>query len=178
MLQKKLPIVRHTLAILVQNEAGVLARVIGLFSARGYNIESLTVAEVDSVKAVSRITVITTGTPFVIAQIKNQINRLVCVIGVADLTEAGPVVEREMALFKIASTGEQRREALHLADAFRARIVDTTETSFVFEMTGNSEKIDAFAKLMKPLGLIDMSRTGVVAISRGANAMVYERHEL
>ena len=166
-------IVKHTFAILVNNEAGVLARVIGLFSARGYNIESLSVAEVNKEKKLSRITVITTGTPFVIAQIKQQINRLVCVHGVADLTENGPVVEREIALFKVAGTGDNRVEALRLADAFRARVVDATPNSFVFEMTGTSEKLDAFSELMRPIGLVDISRAGVVAISRGDRAMEY-----
>ena len=126
----------------------------------------------DSV-VILRITVITTGTPFVIAQIKQQINRLVCVHGVADLTENGPVVEREIALFKVSGTGDNRVEALRLADAFRARVVDATPNSFVFEMTGTSEKLDAFSELMRPIGLVDISRAGVVAISRGDRAMEY-----
>ncbi|MEM6602980.1 MAG: acetolactate synthase small subunit [Pseudomonadota bacterium] len=170
-------IVSHTLAVLVDNEAGVLARVIGLFSARAYNIESLTVAEVNKEKCLSRITVITTGTPQVIAQIKNQLNRLVSVHGVADLTESGPVIEREIALFKVRGKGEQRLEALRLSDAFRARVVDATQESFVFELTGNPSKLDAFAELMRPIGLVDMSRAGVVAISRGAEAMDYHAHD-
>lgn len=176
-LKRDKTIVRHTLAILVNNEAGVLARVIGLFSARGYNIESLTVAEIDKIKGLSRITVITTGTPSVIAQIKNQINRLVCVLGVADLTETGPVIEREIALFKVKGTGEHRIEALRLADAFRARVVDATQESFVFEVTGDSEKLDAFADLMRPVGLIDVARAGCVAMSRGAGALKYFTEE-
>ena len=173
MLKEKPLVVAHTLAVLVDNESGVLARVIGLFSARGYNIESLTVAEVNEDKALSRITIITKGTPPVIAQIKNQLNRLVCVHGVADLTENGPVVEREMGLFKVRGRGDHRVEALHLADAFRARVIDATHESFVLEITGTPDKLDAFANLMQPIGLVEISRTGVVAIARGADPMEY-----
>jgi len=162
---------RHTIAVLVDNEAGVLARVIGLFSGRGYNIESLTVAEVDSAGHTSRITVVTSGTPMVIEQIKAQLDRLVPVHKVVDLTSEAPGIEREMALVKVAGTGERRVEALRLSDAFRARVIDTTHTSFVFEVTGTPEKIDAFVGLMRPLGLVDVSRTGVVAIARGPEAM-------
>lgn len=162
---------RHTIAVLVDNEAGVLARVIGLFSGRGYNIESLTVAEVDSAGHTSRITIVTTGTPAVIEQIKAQLERLVPVHKVVDLSRDAPGIEREMAMVKVAGTGEKRVEALRLADAFRARVVDTTLASFVFEVTGAPEKIDAFVGLMRPLGLVDVSRTGVVAIARGSEAM-------
>jgi len=162
---------RHTIAVLVDNEAGVLARVIGLFSGRGYNIESLTVAEVDQAEHTSRITIVTVGTPAVIEQIKAQLERLVPVHKVVDLTVEAPSVEREMAMVKVAGSGERRVEALRLADAFRARIVDTTHTSFIFEITGAPDKIDAFIGLMRPLGLVDVSRTGVVAIARGAEAM-------
>ena len=158
---------RHTLAVLVDNEAGVLARVIGLFSGRGYNIESLTVAEVDHTGHTSRITIVTTGTPSVIEQIKAQLGRIVPVHDVHDLTVEGRAVERELALFKVGGTGEKRVEALRLADIFRANVVDSTLQSFTFEMTGTSEKIDAFAELMRPLGLIEMARTGVAALSRG-----------
>ena len=165
------PIERHTMAVLVDNEAGVLARVIGLFSGRGYNIESLTVAEVNHAEELSRITVVTRGTPMVIEQIKAQLERLVPVHKVSDLTVEGPSVERELALVKVAATGDPRVESLRLADAFRARVIDTTTGSFTFEITGNSEKIDAFVDLMKPLGLVDVSRTGVVAIRRGAEGM-------
>ncbi|GGH60808.1 acetolactate synthase small subunit [Frigidibacter albus] len=157
----------HTLAVMVDNEAGVLARVIGLFSGRGYNIDSLTVAEVDHKGHRSRITVVTRGTPGVIEQIKAQLGRLVPVHEVHDLTVEGPAVERELALFKVAGTGERRVEALRLADIFRANVVDSTLESFVFEITGTVEKIDAFADLMRPLGLIDVARTGVAALSRG-----------
>ncbi|SPH17732.1 Acetolactate synthase isozyme 3 small subunit [Defluviimonas aquaemixtae] len=157
----------HTLAVLVDNEAGVLARVIGLFSGRGYNIESLTVAEVDHEGHRSRITVVTTGTAPVIEQIKAQLGRLVPVHDVHDLTVEGPSVERELALFKVAGTGEKRVEALRLADIFRANVVDSTLESFVFEITGTPEKIDAFADLMRPLGLVDVARTGVAALARG-----------
>ena len=165
------PIEKHTIAVLVDNEAGVLARVIGLFSGRGYNIESLTVAEVNHTEGLSRITIVTSGTPAVIEQIKAQLERLVPVHKVGDLTTEGPSVEREMALVKIASTGDPRVESLRLADAFRARVIDTTTGSFTFEITGASAKIDAFVDLMKPLGLVDVSRTGVVAIKRGPEAM-------
>jgi len=158
---------RHTLAVLVDNEAGVLARVIGLFSGRGYNIESLTVAEVDHTGRRSRITVVTTGTPAVIEQIKAQLERMVPVHAVMDLTVEGPAVERELALLKVAGTGEKRVEALRLADIFRANAVDSTLESFVFEITGTPEKIDAFAELMRPLGLTEIARTGVAAIARG-----------
>jgi acetolactate synthase-1/3 small subunit len=157
----------HTLAVVVDNEAGVLARVIGLFSGRGYNIESLTVAEIDHTGHRSRITVVTTGTPQVIEQIKAQLGRIVPVHEVHDLTVEGPAVQRELALFKVAGAGEKRVEALRLADIFRANVVDSTLESFVFEVTGTSEKIDAFAELMRPLGLSEIARTGVVALSRG-----------
>jgi len=158
----------HTLAVVVDNESGVLARVIGLFSGRGYNIESLTVAEVDHLGHRSRITVVTTGTPQVIEQIKAQLGRMVPVHEVHDLTVEGPAVQRELALFKVTGKGEKRVEALRLADIFRANVVDSTLESFVFEITGTSEKIDAFAELMRPLGLSEMARTGVAALSRGS----------
>ncbi|MEM9434106.1 MAG: acetolactate synthase small subunit [Pseudomonadota bacterium] len=158
----------HTLAVLVTNEAGVLARVIGLFSGRGYNIESLTVAEVDHEGHLSRITIVTTGTPAVITQIKAQLGRMVPVHDVHDLTEEGASVERELALFKVSGQGNDRIEALRLAEIFRANVVDSTLGSFVFEMTGTSEKIDAFAELMRPLGLVEVARTGVAALARGA----------
>jgi acetolactate synthase-1/3 small subunit len=159
---------RHAIAVLVDNEPGVLARVIGLFSGRGYNIESLTVAEVDKRENLSRITIVTSGTPMIIEQIKAQLSRLVPVHRVHDLTEEGPFVEREMALVKVTGKGEARIEALRLADIFRARVVDTTIESFVFEMTGSAEKLNAFIALMEPLGLAEVSRTGAVAIARGA----------
>ncbi len=162
---------RHTIAVLVDNEPGVLARVIGLFSGRGYNIESLTVAEVDPEQHLSRITVVTSGTPMIIEQIKAQLDRLVPVHAVRDLTLEGKSVERELALIKVVGTGDKRIESLRLADIFRARVIDSTTESFVFEMTGSTEKLDAFIGLMRPLGLIDVSRTGVVAISRGAKAL-------
>src|SRR5438876_8650095 len=160
----------HTLSVLVANESGVLARVIGLFSGRGYNIESLTVAEVEARRHLSRITIVTSGTPMVIEQIKNQLDRLVPVHKVSDLTEEGAHLERELALVKVRGTGNKRVESLRIADIFRARVVDSTIESFVFEMTGSSAKLNAFINLMQPLGLVDVSRTGVVAISRGAAA--------
>lgn len=164
-------IVRRILAVTVNNEAGVLARVIGLFSGRGYNIESLTVAEVDHGAHLSRITIVTSGTPMVIAQIKAQLERLVPVHRVTDLTIEGPSLERELALVKVRGTGEKRVEALRVKDAFRAQVVDATLDSFVFEVTGGPEKIDAFAALMEPLGLVEVSRTGVVATLRGADGL-------
>lgn len=164
-------IAKHTIGVLVDNEAGALARVIGLFSGRGYNIESLTVAEVDAKKELSRITVVTSGTPMVIEQIKAQLGRLVPVHKVSDLTTEGPAVERELALIKVEGSGEQRVESLRIADIFRARVVDSTSHSFVFEMTGSTDKLNAFINLMIPLGPVDVSRTGVVAISRGPEAL-------
>ena len=158
---------RHTLAVLVENEPGVLARVIGLFSGRGYNIESLTVAEVDHTGHLSRITIVTTGTTQVIEQIKAQLGRIVPVYEVHDLTVEGSSVERELAMLKVVSTGDKRVEALRLADIFRASVVDSTLSSFVFEITGAPDKIDAFADLMRPLGLIEVARTGVAALLRG-----------
>ncbi|EYD73772.1 acetolactate synthase small subunit [Limimaricola hongkongensis] len=163
---------RHTLAVIVENEPGVLARVIGLFSGRGYNIESLTVAEIDHTGHMSRITLVTSGTPQVIEQIKAQLGRIVPVHEVHDLTVEGPTVERELALFKVRGEGDHRVEALRLADIFRANVVDSTLESFVFEITGTPEKIDAFADLMRPLGLTELARTGVAALSRGPEARV------
>jgi acetolactate synthase-1/3 small subunit len=161
----------HTISVLVDNEAGVLARVIGLFSGRGYNIESLTVAEVNQREKQSRITVVTSGTPMIIEQIKAQLNRLVPVHKVRDLTIEGPAVSRELALIKVVGTGERRVEALRIADIFRARAVDSTNESFVFEIVGATDKLDAFIQLMEPLGLTDVSRTGVVAIARGPHPL-------
>ena len=158
---------RHTIAVLVDNETGVLARVIGLFSGRGYNIDSLTVAEVDPANKLSRITVVTTGTPMIIEQIKAQLARLVPVHKVHDLTDEGPRVERELALVKMRAKGEKRVESLRIADIYRAHAIDSTTESFVFEISGSTQKIDAFIDIMRPLGLVDVSRTGVVAIARG-----------
>jgi acetolactate synthase-1/3 small subunit len=158
----------HTLAVLVDNEPGVLARVIGLFSGRGYNIDSLTVAETDHSGHRSRITIVTTGTPQVIDQIKAQLARMVPVHEVHDLTAEGPSVQRELGLLKVAGRGEARIEALRLAEIFRANVVDSTLESFVFEITGTPDKIDAFAELMRPLGLREIARTGVAALARGA----------
>jgi acetolactate synthase-1/3 small subunit len=162
---------RHTISVTVDNEPGILARVVGLFSGRGYNIESLTVAEIDATRHLSRITIVTSGTEMIIEQIKAQLDRLVPVHRVSDLTVEGPHLERELALVKVSGTGEKRVESLRIADIFRARVVDATIESFVFEMTGSSEKLNAFINLMQPLGLVDVSRTGVVAISRGPEAI-------
>ena len=161
----------HTLSIIVDNEPGVLARVIGLFSGRGYNIDSLTVSETEHQKHLSRITVVTRGTPMVIEQIKNQLDRMVPVHRVVDMTVLGPHIERELALVKVRGKGEHRMEALRLADAFRARVIDATTESFVFEITGASDKIESFINLMLPIGLVEVARTGVVAIGRGPEGM-------
>ncbi|HCQ64456.1 MAG TPA: acetolactate synthase small subunit [Rhodobacteraceae bacterium] len=158
---------RHTLAVVVDNEAGVLARVIGLFAGRGYNIDSLTVAEVDHTGHRSRITIVTSGTPQVIDQIKAQLGRIVPVHEVHDLTVESESVERELALFKVEGQGEKRVEALRMADIYRANVVDSTLESFIFEITGSTAKIDAFADLMRPLGLAELARTGVAALARG-----------
>lgn len=162
---------RHTIAVLVDNEPGVLARVIGLFSGRGYNIESLTVAEVEQSRRLSRITIVTSGTRMIVEQIKAQLDRLVPVHKVRDLTDEGPHIERELVLVKVAGTGKQRIEALRLADIFKARVVDATLSSFVFELTGESAEIDRFVDLMAQLGLVELSRTGVVAMSRGGGGL-------
>lgn len=162
---------RHTLAVLVDNEAGILARIAGLFSARGYNIESLTVADVSEDLSVSRITVVTSGSPHVIEQILAQLERLIPVHKVTDLTAYGPHVERELALIKVAGVGEHRIEAMRLADIYRARVLDATTSSFVFELTGGTEKINTFIDLMREVGLVEVARTGVVAIARGGEAV-------
>jgi acetolactate synthase-1/3 small subunit len=159
---------RHVLAVTVDNEAGILAKIAGLFTARGYNIDSLTVADISENHAVSRITIVTNGPPAVIDQIRAQLERLIPVHKVVDLTEEGPHVERELALVKVAGTGEKRVEALRLADIFRAKPVDTTTMSFIFEITGAPEKIDSFVGLMRELGLVEVGRTGIVGMMRGA----------
>jgi len=158
---------RHVIALVVDNEAGVLARVVGMIAARGYNIESLTVSEVDSGRGLSRINIVTVGTRRIIEQIKAQLGRLIPVHEVRDLTEEGPNVARELALVKVVSGGERRVEALRIGDIFRTNVVDSTVQSFVFEVVGSSQKIDAFIDLMRPLGLVEVSRTGVAAIGRG-----------
>jgi acetolactate synthase-1/3 small subunit len=162
---------RHTISILVDNEPGILARVVGLFSGRGYNIESLTVARTNEKENLSRITIVTAGTPMVIEQIKAQLDRLVPVHRVRDLTLEGAHVERELALVKVKSTGEKRVEALRLADVFRAKVIDAKNDSFVFEVTGASDKVDTFIGLMEGLGLVDVGRTGIVATTRGGEAL-------
>jgi acetolactate synthase I/III small subunit len=171
MMQIDTRIESHTIVVTVDNEPGVLARVIGLFAGRGYNIESLTVAETDKAAHTSRITAITSGTPAVIEQIKAQLGRLVPVHRVVDVTIEKAAIEREMALVKVAGTGEKRVEAMRVSQVFRAKALDTTHSSFVFEITGAPSKIDAYVELMRPLGLVEVSRTGVAAISRGAEAM-------
>jgi acetolactate synthase I/III small subunit len=162
---------RHTLSVTVDNEAGVLARIAGMFTARGYNIESLTVADITEDEKISRITIVTSGTPSVIEQVVSQLDRLVPVHKVTDLTELGPHVERELALVKVAGVGDHRIEALRLGEVYRARVVDATISSFIFEVTGGSEKIDKFLELMREVGLVEVARTGVVAIARGKEAV-------
>jgi acetolactate synthase-1/3 small subunit len=161
---------RHTLAVIVDNEPGILARIAGLFTARGYNIESLTVSEITEDQSVSRITIVTSASPAILEQIVAQLDRLVPVHKVTDLTTHGPHVERELALVKVAGTGDHRIEALRLGDVYRARVVDATTSSFVFEVTGGREKIDKFVELMREVGLVEVARTGIVAISRGREA--------
>lgn len=161
---------RHTLAVIVDNEPGVLARVIGLFSGRGYNIDSLTVSETEHAKHLSRITIVTTGTPMVLAQIRNQLGRMVPVHSVTDLTAGGRSLERELALVKVAGHGQNRVETLRLADAFRAVVIDATVDHFVFEVTGRTSKIEQFVAIMAPLGLVEVCRTGIAAVSRGVEA--------
>lgn len=162
---------RRTLSVLVDNEPGVLARIAGLFSGRGYNIESLTVSETEHEKHVSRITIVTTGTAMVIEQIKHQLDRLVPVHRVVDLTAQGDAVERELALVKVVGKGDSRSEALRIAAAFGARTLDATLDSFVFELTGASEEIERFIRVMAGLGLSEVSRTGIAAMSRGVDAL-------
>ena len=162
---------QHTMSVLVDNEPGVLARVIGLFSGRGYNIDSLTVSETEHESHLSRITIVTTGTPMVIEQIKHQLERLVPVHGVTDLTVEGQPLERDLLLVKVAGKGEKRVEALRLAEAFRAQVIDASTEHFVFEITGRLSKVDQFVTLMQPLGLVEVARTGVAAISRGPEPM-------
>ena len=161
------PIETHTLSVLVDNEPGVLSRVVGLFAGRGYNIESLTVAEVAHESRQSRITIVTSGTPEIIEQIRHQLERLVPIHSVNDLTLTVRAIERELAMIKVRGRGENRVEAMNLAEAFRAKVIDATVESFIFELTGNPQKIDDFVDLMRPLGLVEVSRTGVAAISRG-----------
>jgi acetolactate synthase I/III small subunit len=161
----------HTMSVLVDNEPGVLARVIGLFAGRGYNIESLTVSETEHEAHLSRITIVTTGTPMVIEQIKNQLDRLVPIHSVTDLTVIGNPIERELAMVKVAGTGEKRVEALRLAEAFRAQVIDASTEHFVFEITGRQSKIEQFIVLMQPLGLVEVCRTGLAAIARGPERM-------
>jgi acetolactate synthase-1/3 small subunit len=164
------PAERHTLAVLVDNEPGILARIAGLFTARGYNIESLTVSDVTADKATSRITIVTCASAATMEQIIAQLDRLVPVHSVTDLTALGPHVERELALVKVAGTGDHRIEALRLADIYRARVLDATTASFVFEVTGGRDKIDTFVTLMAEVGLVEVARTGIVAIARGRDA--------
>ncbi len=168
---KDLTVEQHTMTIMVDNEPGVLARVIGLFSGRGYNIESLTVAETDHDKNISRITIVANGTPAVIEQIQHQLERLVPVHKVVDLTVEGAHVSRELGLFKVVSTGDKRIEALRIAEIFGAKVVDSTLESFIFELTGKPDKIDAFVDLMRPLGLVNVSRSGSCAMMRGKDVL-------
>lgn len=160
-----------TFAVLVDNEPGVLHRLVGLFSGRGYNIESLTVAETDRRAHTSRVTIVTRGKPHVLTQIEAQLTKMVATRDVRDVSRDPNGLERELALVKVKGLGPERMEALQLAEIFRARVIDTTHESFVFELTGASSKIDKFVDLMRPLGLVELSRTGVLSITRGAEAM-------
>jgi acetolactate synthase-1/3 small subunit len=169
--EQKDPLVQHTLSILVDNEPGVLSRIAGLLSGRGYNIESLTVSETEHEKQLSRFTIVTRGTAMVLEQIKNQLERMVPVHSVVDLTVAGDPLERELALIKVAGKGEKRIEALRLAEIFRASVIDASTEHFVFEITGRSSKIEQFISIMKDLGLVEISRTGIAAIGRGPEGM-------
>jgi acetolactate synthase-1/3 small subunit len=169
--ERKDALEKHTLSILVDNEPGVLSRIAGLLSGRGYNIESLTVSETEHEKHLSRFTIVTTGTPMVLEQIKNQLERMVPVHRVIDLTVVGEPLERELALVKVAGTGEKRIEALRLAEIFRASVIDASTAHFVFEITGRSAKIEQFISIMKDLGLVEISRTGIAAIARGPQGM-------
>jgi acetolactate synthase-1/3 small subunit len=170
--EKKETLVSHTLSILVDNEPGVLSRIAGLFSGRGYNIESLTVSETENEKHLSRFTIVTKGTPMVLDQIKNQLDRMVPVHSVVDLTSTGNPLERELALVKVAGKGEKRIEALRLAEIFKADVIDASIEHFVFEVTGRSEKLDQFISIMRGLGLVEVSRTGIAAIGRGPEGML------
>jgi acetolactate synthase-1/3 small subunit len=170
--EKREELVAHTLSVLVDNEPGVLARVIGLFSGRGYNIESLTVSETEHEKHLSRITIVTKGTPMVLEQIRNQLERMVPVHKVVDLTVEGDPLERELALVKVSGKGEKRIEALRLAEIFRASVIDASIEHFVFEITGRSSKLEQFISIMRDLGLVEVSRTGIAAIGRGSQGMV------
>ncbi len=170
-LRTEQPQEHRTLAVIVDNEPGVLARVVGMFSARGYNIESLTVAETDKTSHASRITIVTSGQPIILDQIKAQLERIVSVRQVIDVTLDAAGVERELALIKVRSTGQERIEALRVSEIFRAKVIDTTLESFIFELTGASSKIDAFIELMRPLGLVEVSRTGVLSIHRGSEKL-------
>ena len=161
---------RHTLAVIVDNEPGILARIAGLFTARGYNIESLTVTDISEDDAISRITIVTSASARVMEQIIAQLDRLVPVHKVSELTALGPHVERELALVKVAGIGDHRIEAMRLAEVYRASVVDATIGSFVFEVTGGTDKIDTFVALMREVGLVEVARTGIVAISRGKEA--------
>jgi acetolactate synthase-1/3 small subunit len=164
-------VVTRTLSVLVDNEPGVLARVIGLFSGRGYNIDSLTVTETEHEKHLSRITIVTRGTAQTLSQIRAQLEKVVQVRDVADVGRDPNGVERELALIKVRGSGAERAEALRMADIFRARVIDTTHESFIFEITGAPSKIEQFANLMRPLGLVEISRTGVLSITRGPERM-------
>ncbi|EHD14653.1 acetolactate synthase small subunit [Commensalibacter intestini A911] len=169
--QEKDEFINAIFSLIVENESGVLSRVIGLFAGRGYNIESLTVAPVDDDGRKSRINILTSGTPMVINQIKEQLNKQVPVYQVVNLCQQGPYVARELALIKVVSKGLERAEALNLAGAFRAQVVDASVDSLVFELTGKTQKINAFVDLLRPLGLVELSRTGIAAIGRGCQTI-------
>ncbi len=156
---------RHIISILLENEAGALSRVAGLFSARGYNIESLTVAPTDD-PSLSRMTIVTSGTEEIIEQIIKQLNKLIDVVRLSDMTE-GEHLERELMLVKIQVVGEQREEIKRLSDIFRGRIIDVTENMYTIELTGTSDKLDAFVKSVGGIEILEVVRSGTIGISRG-----------
>ncbi|MBU2785665.1 MAG: acetolactate synthase small subunit [Acidithiobacillus ferriphilus] len=160
---------RHIISILLENEAGALSRVAGLFSARGYNIEAMTVAPTHD-PSISRMTVATRGSEEIMEQVLKQLNKLVEVIRVHDLTE-GPHIERELMLIKVHAVGQDREEVKRLSDVFRGRIIDVTDRSYTMELTGTGEKLDAFIHALDPGMVIEVVRSGASAISRGAKAI-------
>jgi acetolactate synthase-1/3 small subunit len=156
---------KHIIALLLENEAGALSRVVGLFSARGYNIESLTVATTED-PSLSRMTIVTTGSDDVIEQITKHLNRLIEVVKVVDLSE-GPFTERELMLIKVRAVGKEREEMKRMADIFRGRIVDVTDKTYTIELTGDSSKLDAFIEAIDRAAILETVRTGTSGIGRG-----------
>ncbi|HRY29238.1 MAG TPA: acetolactate synthase small subunit [Elusimicrobiota bacterium] len=160
---------RHTLSCLVENKAGVLARVSGLFSARGYNIDSLAVGETE-IPDVSRMTIVVKGDEKILEQVLKQLDKLVDVIKVSDY-RATPHIERDLALIKVKANKSNRSELMQICDIFRTKIIDVAADAVVIEATGDEEKIQAFLEMLEPFGVMEMSRTGIVAIARGKNVL-------